>query len=899
MCRCYKRLGLLQFLLSLSCYSLWAQALPEISHRPIDANAIDNWAQVAAPLISDDGNYVCYTVAAGKKVQVILACTKTNWSLAMDNIRSAQFTANSKQIVYGRQDTVFVLNLKTAKRLFFNHVKQFKLVSAGNKSWLLYQLKDQPDQLNACELASNKTRVTTLKHSNILELEITHTGYVLLATSDLEGAAVEWLDLKKNLLKTVWMSGNSDQSVDGIVVDENGQLCFRVIGKNPNAASDVWYAKPGQDAVKLDPLQKKLAISGFYVANSPLKFGASQNLFVRLGRVQPITVKPLPLSLDVWNYKDSVLQSLQLAEAHINRSYLAAFNLASRQLILLEDSNRSVAMLGKQFVLTDIYPGRYRLNEAYWNASARHRYEVLNLQNGQPQSATNEIIRSRNNVQLSPSGKWLIYYDAGEGDYFTCETVTARVHNVTGGCNSGWLLDNDGEGIQSPSRIIWAPDESCLYIYDDFDIWKIDPSGVNAPVNITNGFGRRNHIRFQLLDEKRPVVTYNKHQVYIFNTFNKDDKLAGFYIGDPDAASDPKKLSEGPYLYEHSNPTHGNNEPLIKSANAEQYIVCRETAEHGRNLFVTNDLVHFRSISNVHPEKNYNWLTAQLIRWKTLAGDNATGILYKPADFDPAKKYPVIFNYYEQRSDGLNEFLKPEYTSAEINIPWFVSRGYIVVIPDIPHILTKEPGVAALNAVVSAAKYLEKFAWVDSTHMALEGHSFGGYETNYIVTHTNLFAAACSVSGISDLTSFFGSDSRGGYPMFWAERGQGRLGVTPWQDPDLYQRNSPIRFVSKINTPILLVNNKDDYVAPFEQGVELFTSLRRMKKRAWLLQYDGQGHTLYGLAAKDFTIRLTQFFNYYLKGAAEPMWMASGIPSKQKGQESGLGLINGKTISSK
>jgi dipeptidyl aminopeptidase/acylaminoacyl peptidase len=281
-------------------------------------------------------------------------------------------------------------------------------------------------------------------------------------------------------------------------------------------------------------------------------------------------------------------------------------------------------------------------------------------------------------------------------------------------------------------------------------------------------------------------------------------------------------------------------------------------------------------------------MTTELIHWKTFDGSPSDGVLYKPENFDPQKKYPVIFDYYEQRSEELNLFVSPKAAEDRINVPWFVSNGYLVCAPDI-HYKKGQPGQSAYNAVVSAAKYLSKMRWVDSTKMGIQGHSFGGYETNYIVTHTKLFAAACAASGMCDLVSFYGSVPRAGNTKYFSERDEGRMDATLWQTPDAYIRNSPIFQADKVSTPLLMMNNKNDGQVPFAQGVELFTALRRLGKKVWMLQYDGGGHSAGDTKeAVDYSTRMSQFFDHYLKGAPAPKWMTRGIPARLKGIDDGL-----------
>jgi dipeptidyl aminopeptidase/acylaminoacyl peptidase len=373
----------------------------------------------------------------------------------------------------------------------------------------------------------------------------------------------------------------------------------------------------------------------------------------------------------------------------------------------------------------------------------------------------------------------------------------------------------------------------------------------------------------------------------LLSAFDLDYKCYGFYEKELNTKSNPSRLILDDKM---------SSSILVKAKNANVWIVQRENAALAPNYYITKDWKTFVQISNVRPEESFNWLTAELINWKRLDGTIGQGILYKPENFDPAKKYPVIFHYYEHKSYLLNYYERPELTCSEINIPWFVSRGYLVCTPDIDYKIG-EPGESALNCVESAARFLIQMPWVDAKKMGLQGHSFGGYQTNYIVTHSNLFAAAAEASGTSDFISDYGGlierssigagiSAQGRY-----ENSQSRIGATLWQRPDLYIKNSPIFFVDKVTTPLLMMSNKNDITVAFEQAIELFTALRRLNKRGWLLQYDDSHHALNSKESSlDYTIRLTQFFDHYLKGAPPPKWMTQGIPAKLKGVENGYEL---------
>jgi dipeptidyl aminopeptidase/acylaminoacyl peptidase len=226
-----------------------------------------------------------------------------------------------------------------------------------------------------------------------------------------------------------------------------------------------------------------------------------------------------------------------------------------------------------------------------------------------------------------------------------------------------------------------------------------------------------------------------------------------------------------------------------------------------------------------------------------------------------------------------------------------VSRGYLVFTPDI-YYHQFQIGQSATNTVESAGRMLSKLPYVDSLRMGIAGHSFGGAETNYIVTHTHLFAAALSGAAGHDgvdlisnglAISPFGDEGLNTLVRFERED----VGATLWQRPDLWINHSPVYQADQLTTPLLIFYNKAD--GDWLRAQEFFIALRRLEKHVWMLQYDNGGHSVEGKDAEDFTIRATQFFDHYLKGAPMPVWMEKGIPARLKGLDNGLNLDSGNS----
>jgi dipeptidyl aminopeptidase/acylaminoacyl peptidase len=300
-------------------------------------------------------------------------------------------------------------------------------------------------------------------------------------------------------------------------------------------------------------------------------------------------------------------------------------------------------------------------------------------------------------------------------------------------------------------------------------------------------------------------------------------------------------------------------------------------------------------ISNANPQQSkYLWGSVELVEWTSPDNEKLQGLLYKPENFDPTKKYPMLVYFYERSSDGLNRYISPAPSRSTINRTYCVSNGYLIFVPDIPY-KVGYPGQSAMDAVMSGTlAMVEKYPFIDKDNIGLNGQSWGGYQIAYMVTQTSFFKCAFSGAPVSNMTSAYGGIrwASGMSRMFQYEHTQSRIGGTLWEKPIQYIENSPIFFVPKIKTPLLIMHNDADGAVPWYQGIEFFVALRRLNKPAWLLSYNNESHNLRRRAdQKDLTIRMMQFYAHYLKGEPAPLWMVEGLPAIDKGKKDNYELI--------
>ena len=705
-------------------------------------------------------------------------------------------------------------------------------------------------------------------------------------------AYVLMYNLQSDKVDTV-MKGFSDSK--NFAFDEEGtQLAF--IAERDSSAKalqkfyKLWYYANSPDTARLlaDKNTVGMQLGNTVSENAGLKFSKDgKKLFFGVAPVRPpkdTTLVDFELArLDVWHYNDDYLQPQQLKQLdnELKRSYLAVIRPVEDKIVQLgaEDAER-ITLVDEgnaDWVLAESTKGNR--TEAQWTGRAKTTAYTISATDGKRKMV---LANSLSNFDASSSGKFVYWYDPVEKNYFTYEIATGAIKNISAKIKLPlYDTENDVPDYPSPAGITgWTANDQYFLLNDEFDIWQVSPVATEDPKNITNGFGKKSNSVFNYvrLDPEKRFL--DAGETFLLRSFNKTSKFGGFCTKKINEVADPAVLMNGPYSF---------NNPL-RAKNAEQYIVQRANISQSE-LFATGDLKELTQLTDIaSQQKDYNWLTVELLRWKMFDGKMSEGLLYKPENFDPKKKYPIIFYFYERDADGLYGYRAPAPSASTVNVPYFVSNEYLIFDPNI-YYKNGEPGQSAYNSVVSAAKYLSKMPWVDSTRMALQGQSWGGYQTAYLVTKTNIFRAASAGAPVSNMTSAYGGIrwASGLNRQFQYEHTQSRIGATLWQRPNLYIKNSPLFAADKVTTPLLIMHNDADGSVPWYQGIEFFTALRRLGKKVWMLEYNGEDHNLVERKnRKDLSVRLGQFFDYWLKDGKPAKWIKDGLPATEKGRDWGL-----------
>jgi len=523
--------------------------------------------------------------------------------------------------------------------------------------------------------------------------------------------------------------------------------------------------------------------------------------------------------------------------------------------------------------------------ESQWDMQTPASLSLVSLADGSRTALCEDVV---SNVTTSPSGRYVVYYALRERHWKCYDTQSAQTRILTEGLGVNfWDEEDDHPMLPGPYGMAgWTDGDKDILLYDRYDIWKISMADGKAE-NLTLGRGRAECKTYRNINTKdrEEDRTFHPDDRLLLSVFDNASKIRGLATLDMAKAGDKKSLStlvEGGFTWEG----------IKKARKAETYLFCKGNFRNPMDIYrTTKQWKTEEKLSAINPQQQeYNWGTPELFHWNAFDGTRLDGLVYKPDDFDPARKYPVMIYFYEKNSENLYKYYNVAPSRSIINIPFYVSRGYIVFVPDIVY-TPGLPGESAYNCIVSGAEALARNPWIDRDNMAIQGQSWGGYQVAYLITRTSLFKAAGAGAPVSNMTSAYGGIrwASGMSRQFQYEQTQSRIGRDLWHGIELYMENSPLFKLPEVTTPVLIMHNDNDGAVPWYQGIEMFMGLRRLGKPAWLLEYNGEEHNLVERRnTKDLSIRLQQFFDHYLKGAPEPAWMKTGVPTTRKGQYFGF-----------
>lgn len=929
---------------SLLCSFLFVIMQISAQKVPLSVNDFASWNRIEKRQISRNGNIIIYELnqqkGDGKLIihnikkqsndtiplgYSAIISSKTEFIAykvkpATDTIRKAKLAKLKKEQLPTDSMGFFILNGSTKKT--YPDVKSFKLPEE-NSSWVAMLLKhSEPEKdttnidttLHADTLSSSIPKKEKAKDSNDLiilnpvtlkeftfnrieEYTVPKKGHTFSMLSKLSDTtkSVALITFNTLSLKTDTLFSDS-LTFKKLCTDEEGkQIAFLAsadtVDKKVYSLYHTHLDKP-MVSVVVDTATKNMP-KNWAVSEFAQPFFSQDGSKLFLGTANKPLHEPndsildeeIP-KVDVWSWTDIELQPMQLVnlKKEQERTYRAVYHLNDKNFIQLGDTIiRDIRLTNKNngnwaFGLNSLPYKR----ATSWNGKWFTDYYLINVNTGKKK----QILKGKSEAYLSPQGKFTIWYENLDSSFYAINNKNGKVLSLTKNLPVAFCDElNDVPNDPYPYRVAgWAKNDAFVFIYDRYDIWKFDLSGKTKPINITNSYGRKNSISFkyQKLDNELVFIP-SEEEIYLTGE-NEKTLNEGFYKTTLSEPNNPLEIINGTFKLNH----------LIKAKDNDRVIWAAQTTNKYPNI-VTSSLLFSDSItiSDANPQqKKFVWAVPEVVKWRSFSGDTLRGILYKPENFDSTQKYPMLVYFYERSIHTLHYYFTPSPSRSIINRTFYPSNGYLVFVPDIVY-ETGYPGQSAYNAIVSGTNYLTNTRnYIDENKIGLQGQSWGGYQTAYLITQTDMFAAAMAGAPVSNMTSAYGGIRWGSgmSRMFQYEHTQSRIGGSLWDKTMLYLENSPVFYAPKVNTPLLMMHNDNDGAVPWYQGIEYFVALRRLNKPVWLLNYNGMKHNIeskFWANRIDLSTRMFQFFNHYLKDEPAPDWMNNGVPAIHKGKNLG------------
>jgi dipeptidyl aminopeptidase/acylaminoacyl peptidase len=929
---CYIRaMRILLFFITLLC----STAVDGQSKKNIDVDAYYKWKTITSSSISTLGHIVTYQEKSYRGNDSLFIHQRENWDnpIVVGRVSNPNIDYNEKFVAFHLvndydsvrklklddvpkkdwiKDTIAILSLENDTTYKFEQAKKYTIGEEGG-DWILIEREDgfslnkEEDKKKKCFFKKHKKEVKDpLKNKGSILTLVNSNDW---SNQDIEGVTASSLSYFGNSYAYVHSYSYND-TIDSaaLYVFSNNKIkeIFSIQGEilQPTfnrygtklafkASGDTGKYKR-HDLYLLD-IETNLvnvvadSVSGFLKsyqaldADAKLSFSRDgKKLYYQIGIKSEEPPKDTltddeKYKLDLWSWSDGKLQPQQLLSAKkdvkglIDVVYRIPENISyvlkdtsAHALSFVNHKNSDYAMLRVQ----DSY-----LKEMTWDFWYYDLYRV-DLNTGKKDLMLEKFHGW--DAYLSPNGKVLCYFEPVDSNWYAKDLTNNVVTNLTKDIPAKFYRRHHdvAQKIGAAGDLDWTTDESTIILQSQFDLWLISMDG-KSPIRLTNGKEQDLAYHFARMEKDEYFVDLTKpiYATYV-NDVSKSEGLVKIEKGEvtPMLSLDAKILN------------------ISKAKSSNDVVYQYMTFEHYPDLYLTDlSFDESKKISDANPQqKDYNWGTVEMIKWKDYRGDSIRGLLYKPENFDPTKKYPMIVYFYERYTNNIHYYYRPKTTASIIYATEYVSNGYLVFIPDITYEIGK-PAQGAYNSIMSGTDYLVRNnSFSDSSNLGLQGQSWGGYQTAQMVTMTNRFACGMAGAPVSNMFSAYGGMRWGSglSRTFQYETGQSRIGATIWEKPELYIENSPLFHLPKVETPLLIMHNDGDGAVPWYQGIELFNGLRRLDKPTWLLNYNGDEHNLMKEGNRmDLSIRMRQFFDHYLLDEDAPEWMIEGLPAVYKGKE--------------
>ncbi len=576
----------------------------------------------------------------------------------------------------------------------------------------------------------------------------------------------------------------------------------------------------------------------------------------------------------IWNWQDKRLQSAQRTQLQRDKNFMimSAWNVASNKFVSLADSAiKSIALAPNQTIGygLDFSPYEY---EANLDGQGYGDLYIVDVKTGAKKLAVKKLyMNASRGFSFSPNSDFLLYYN--DGNYYTLNVNTLQQKNITENIPASFIDIYDDHNVSkvATGNFGWTADGKYVLLKDNFDLWKVSADGKSATTLTNDWKGKKlTTVGASRLYEDDENIDLKKDQY--FTVLSQETKQKGIaYLPAGQNKMQILKLDDM------------NMSSINKVKNSNTFFYIMESSNQAPEYFVSQDkfLKTENQLTKNRSNNDKYTLSAgsKLITYVSDHGDTLHATLYLPADYVEGKSYPTITYIYERLTDDKNTYAQPGYPGGGFNRAMYNSNGYAVLMPDIKYKLN-DPGMSAVACVIPAVKAAIATGIVDEKNVAIHGHSWGGYQTAFLITQTNIFKAAVAGAPLTNMISMYSliywNSGSSNQAIF--ESSQGRLTSGYWDNWEAYTRNSPIFHIKKVNTPLIIMHNDKDGAVDYTQGVEYYNGLRRLNKPVVMLTYNGENHGLVKeVNKKDYAVRMMEYFDYYLKGKEAPSWWSKGV----------------------
>jgi len=571
--------------------------------------------------------------------------------------------------------------------------------------------------------------------------------------------------------------------------------------------------------------------------------------------------------LDVWHWNDPLIKTNDKIEwaKTVDQTYTAVYHVDSERFIQLADRDIPEVELNDN---PDYALGRSNIpyqKEITWYGELEDLY-LVNLKDGKRQKIAAKL---EDRSSLSPGGRYVVYFH--EEHWYLFDGQTGKTLNLTDKLEVPFYDEDHDYPEMAPSYRTagWGKDDEFVLIYDKYDIWQFMTATGEAK-NITGSKGRQSETTFRVLGLDREKQFFEKDENLLLSSYHNKKKNHGFYSCELGKGAVTRLLEENKKFQFQA-----------KAKKADVLMYTRESFEEFPDLWVADSKFSApKKISLVNPQiDEFAWGTPELVEWNSIDGIPLQGVLIKPANYEKGKRYPVLVYFYHFFSQRLYEF-NQMVVNHRPNFPFYTSNGYAVFLPDVWFDIGR-PGYSSTKCLVPGVQKLIDMGVADPKGIGLHGHSWSGYQAAFVITQTNIFSAAVAGAPVSNMTSAYSGIrwESGVARQMQYEQEQSRIGGSLWEYPERYIENSPVFFADRIQTPLLIQFGDEDGAVPWYQGIELYLAMRRLQKDCIFLQYRGEPHHLKKYPNKlDYSIKMKEYFDHYLKGLPAPDWVKKGVP---------------------